>query len=69
MKVATTAPPDVLLLIRARAADYVELVRPRVTLLVLGTVACGALLGSRGLLAADLLHALVGTALVAAGGR
>jgi len=68
MKVATTAPPDVLPLIRARAADYLELIRPRVTLLVLFTVACGALLGSRGIpVLMDLFHVLLGTALVAAG--
>src|SRR5262249_51517686 len=55
-------------LIRARAADYVELVRPRVTLLVLFTVACGALLAAGGFPnPAELFHVLFGTALVAAG--
>ena len=68
MKVATTAPPELLPLVRARGADYLELIRPRVTLLVLFTVACGALLGSAGFPnPADLLHVLAGTALVAAG--
>jgi len=67
MKVAsvlsTSAPP----LASARLADYVELVRPRMTLLVLFTVAAGVFLAAQG--APDpaiLVHALVGTALVAA---
>jgi protoheme IX farnesyltransferase len=51
-----------------RLADYVALVKPRLSLLVLFTVAGGFLMASRG--AADwllLVYTLVGTALVAAG--
>jgi len=58
------APP----LARPRAADYVELTKPRVAVLVLFTVAAGVLLASgsdiRWLV---LLNTVVGTALVAAG--
>jgi len=53
---------------RTRFADYLELTKPRIAVLVLFTVAAGALLGSRS--AIDLtifLHTLIGTALVAAG--
>ncbi len=53
---------------RSRAADYLELTKPRVGVLVLFTVAAGACLAARGvpdMLA--LLHALGGTALVVAG--
>ena len=52
----------------ARVADYLELTKPRIALLVLVTVTVGYLLGSAGRW--DLLtltHALVGIALVAAG--
>lgn len=58
--------PDVLA--RSRAADYFALTKPRVAVLVLFTVAAGAFLA--GGPAADPLlvfHAVVGTALVAAG--
>jgi protoheme IX farnesyltransferase len=55
-------------LVRARAADYLELTKPRILVLVLFTVATGALLAGRGLPDwALLLHALLGTSLVAAG--
>ncbi|MGE3805341.1 MAG: UbiA family prenyltransferase, partial [Gemmataceae bacterium] len=53
---------------RTRLADYVELTKPRIAVLVLFTVAAGVLLASRG--APDpfvLLHAVLGTALVASG--
>lgn len=66
MKAAVLTEPAPLT--RTRAADYVELTKPRVAVLVLFTVAAGALLASRGV--PDpvlLLHALIGTALVAAG--
>src|SRR6516225_8582143 len=68
MKVAsvlsTTAPP----LAPARLVDYVELLRPRVTLLVLFTVAAGVFLAVGGAPEpAILVHAVLGTALVAAG--
>lgn len=68
MKVAsvlsTSAPP----LASARLADYLELLRPRMTLLVLFTVAAGAFLAAQGAPEpAVLLNVLLGTALVAAG--
>lgn len=51
-----------------RAADYLELTKPRITALVLVTTAAGFYLGSAGGLdLALLLHALLGTALVASG--
>jgi protoheme IX farnesyltransferase len=52
----------------ARAADYVELTKPRVAVLVLFTVAIGALLAAGfGLDLRILWHTLFGTALVAGG--
>lgn len=68
MKVAAPALPQALPLVRGRLVDYAELTKPRVAVLVLFTVAAGALLASRG--RADtfvVLHAVCGTALVAAG--
>jgi protoheme IX farnesyltransferase len=54
--------------IRLRVADYVELTRPRIAILVLFTVAVGFWLASAGAPdLARLLHTLVGTALVVAG--
>jgi protoheme IX farnesyltransferase len=51
-----------------RVVDYVELTKPRIAVLVLATVASGALIASRGSIEAwVVLHAVVGTALVAAG--
>jgi protoheme IX farnesyltransferase len=52
----------------ARLDDYLQLVRPRIALLVLITVGAGGLLASRGMpnLAA-IAHAVIGTALVASG--
>jgi heme o synthase len=69
MKVAsvlsTTTAPE---LAPARLADYLELLRPKVTLLVLFTVAAGVYLAAAGAPeGAVLLHAVLGTALVAAG--
>ncbi len=53
---------------RSRLADYVELTKPRVALLVLFTVAVGGLLAGRGMPDWDLLlHTVLGTALVAGG--
>jgi len=68
MKAAITAYAEPFLLTRSRVADYLELTKPRVAVLVLFTVAAGALLAARGTpdLAA-LVHVLCGTALVAAG--
>ncbi len=68
MKSMTTACAETLPLTRSRLADYLELTKPRVAVLVLFTVAAGAWLAARG--APDfavVLHTLVGTALVAAG--
>src|SRR5207253_6385723 len=54
--------------IGARIADYVALTKPRIAVLVLFTVGIGALLAPGGLAQPLLaLHALLGTALVAAG--
>ncbi|HTU89038.1 MAG TPA: heme o synthase [Gemmataceae bacterium] len=53
---------------RARVADYVELAKPRVAVLVLFTVGAGVLLaGGRDFSFLVLLHTVLGTALVAAG--
>lgn len=68
MKVAAPACAEPALLVRTRLADYLELTKPRISLLVLFTVAAGALLASRGNPdVTALLHTLAGTALVAAG--
>jgi protoheme IX farnesyltransferase len=59
---------EALPLARSRFIDYVELTKPRVSLLVLFTVAAGGVLANR--VAPDLvvlLHTVLGTALVAAG--
>jgi protoheme IX farnesyltransferase len=53
---------------KIRVSDYLELTKPRVTLMVVITMAFGFYIGSRG--AMDwvmLVHALIGTALVAGG--
>jgi protoheme IX farnesyltransferase len=53
---------------RARVTDYLALTKPRIAVLVLLTVAVGVLLAAGPALTAGVLvHALVGTALVAAG--
>ena len=53
---------------RRAFADFVELTKPRITLLVLITTLVGFYMGSRGALSlAVLLHTLAGTALVAGG--
>ncbi len=68
MKSATTLCSEAPPLARARVADYLELAKPRLSMMVLLTVAAGALLGSAGALNWSILcHTLVGTALVAAG--
>lgn len=54
---------------RSRAVDYLELTKPRIGVMVLVTVAVGAILASGGALDWWLLmNVLLGTALVAAGG-
>jgi protoheme IX farnesyltransferase len=51
-----------------RIADYIELTKPRVAILVLFTVAAGSVLAARGAPdLIDLLNALMGTALVVGG--
>ncbi len=58
----------VLPLARSRWLDFVELTKPRIAVLVLFTVAIGALLARRGTINWEqLVHTLLGTALVAAG--
>src|SRR5262249_19159922 len=59
---------DALPLVRIRFADYVELIRPRIALLILFTVAAGFGLASAGAPdPARLLHTVFGTALLVAG--
>jgi protoheme IX farnesyltransferase len=59
---------EALPLARARLADYVALTKPRVAVLVLFTVAAGALLaGGHAIAPLVVVHAVLGTALVAAG--
>lgn len=65
MKTTVLAPP---VTISTRWADYVELTKPRIAVLVLFTVAVGCLLGARGI--PDLyvlINTVVGAGLVAAG--
>jgi len=53
---------------RTRLADYLELTKPRIALLVLFTVAIGALLATQDVAKLPiLLHTILGTALIAAG--
>ena len=76
MKIATLPPPAAPILepiqARARIADYVELIRPRMTVLVLFTVGAGAFLAAQATaeslekMLPLLLHAVLGTGLVAA---
>jgi protoheme IX farnesyltransferase len=70
------AAPAALPAVRSRAADYLELAKPRVAVLVLFTVAAGGWMaalagndsgGSGSGVGLVLFHAVVGTALVAAG--
>ena len=68
MKVASTSISGTPPVVQARMADYLELIKPRISVMVLITVATGVLLASRGLPDwAVLCHTLIGTALVAAG--
>jgi protoheme IX farnesyltransferase len=68
MKTAAAVAPELLPLARSRVADYVELTKPRVAVLVLFTVAAGFWLGSpNGPDLDSLLHTVCATALVAAG--
>lgn len=68
MKTVEMARSDVLPLQRSRLADYMELTKPKIAVLVLFTVGAGFVLANR--TAPDLLlllHTVCGTALVAAG--
>jgi protoheme IX farnesyltransferase len=68
MKTASLVDAGALPLIQARVADYVELFRLKVSLLVLFTVAVGVFLASGSAVdVPQLFHVLFGTALVAAG--
>ena len=65
---ATTLLPQAPVLSLARLDDYLQLVRPRIALLVLFTVGAGGLLASRAATdSAVIIHAVIGTALVASG--
>src|SRR5262249_44173119 len=68
MRTVATVSPEATHLTRARALDYVLLTKPRVAVLVLFTVAAGALLAAgRSPDWLIIFHTLFGTALVAAG--
>jgi protoheme IX farnesyltransferase len=68
MKAAATICPQAPPLVRTRTADYLELTKPRITTMVLFTVAIGFLLASGSSPDwAILCHTLLGTGLVAAG--
>jgi len=69
MKVATTICAEAPPVTRTRLADYVQLAKPRVSIMALLTVAAGALLAA-GSLPPDwtiLFHTLLGSAMVAVG--
>jgi protoheme IX farnesyltransferase len=59
--------PSPLTLTRARAADYLQLVRPRLALLVLFSAVSGWLLAGGELGSVGLVHTAIGTALLFAG--
>jgi protoheme IX farnesyltransferase len=61
------ALPGTLSPVQSRVADYLQLVRPRLALLVLATVGAGWLLAGGEPDGSALAHALVGTALLCAG--
>ena len=68
MKAAISVCVEAPALAHPRVADYVELAKPRVAVLVLFTVGAGVLLaGGRDFPLLVLLHTVLGTALVAAG--
>lgn len=68
MKAAVSVCVEAPALTRPRVADYIELTKPRVAVLVLFTVGAGVLLaGGRAFPLVILLHTVFGTALVAAG--
>ena len=62
-----SASPVIPVLARPRVLDYLELTKPRITLLVLATTLVGFYLGTEGRLQIwPLFHTLLGTGLVAA---
>jgi len=66
--VAPVCEDAVFPLVRARVADYLELTKPRISVLVLFTVAAGGYLAAGTALdVVALFHAVLGTALVASG--
>ena len=68
MKTGTTIYADALPIARSRWLDFVDLTKPRIGVMVLFTVAIGALLANPASLdLVQLMHALVGAALVASG--
>ncbi len=68
MKAGVSVCVEVTALSRPRLADFVELAKPRIAVLVLFTVGAGVLLASgRNVSFLVLLHTVLGTALVAAG--
>ncbi len=68
MKAAVTVCESAPTVARLRAADYIELTKPRIAVLVLFTVAAGGLLATTGTVEWLLIvHAVIGTALVASG--
>lgn len=65
---STVCPESAPAMSRARLTDYLELIKPRISMMVLLTVATGAILAAgRALDWLVLLHTLFGTALVAIG--
>ena len=68
MKAAALACAEAIPLVRGRVLDYLELTKPRISLLVLFTVAAGGFLASGPQIdVLALFHAILGTALVASG--
>ena len=68
MSSGVLAPPTTFALARQRLADYVELTKPRIAIMALVTVAVGSYVATTGTLdVALMVHALVGTGLLAAG--
>jgi len=66
--VAPVCEESVVPLVRGRVADYLELTKPRISVLVLFTVAAGGYLAAGTALdVVALFHAVIGTALVASG--
>jgi protoheme IX farnesyltransferase len=67
MSTTSLACPQRRTLTLARAADFLELTKPKIAVLVLATVAASAMLAAEGPLDTwRLMHTLIGTALVAA---